>query len=122
MLIATLGIVSATLSPLLSAEEQGLTPKATRPPLSSPRNSKPLPSPDTKPAPTASPAQKNNNASTAKPKWEYVIDQEGMSFIVAGKKNGALDAKIGLRGVNGWELVTVYNEGGERIFIYKRQM
>jgi hypothetical protein len=81
-----------------------------------------LPSPDTKPNPSASPAQKNNKTSNPKPKWEYTTVEEGMNFIVDGKTNGALGAKINLMGVNGWELVTVYNEGGEKIFIYKRQL
>ena len=121
MVTIALGLAGAALYPVLGAEERGLTQKATRPPFSSPRINKPFPSPDTKPAPSASPAQNNNNPPK-KPKWEYTTVEEGMNFIVDGKENAALRAKINLMGVNGWELVTVYAEGAQKVLIYKRPL
>jgi hypothetical protein len=116
-----LSVMAAAPYSTFAAEERGPSPKPPRPPVVSPRNNRPLPSPNTKPAPSPSPTQSNNTV-TSNPKWQYTIIQEGMSFIADGKENGALLAKMALMGVNGWELVTVYAEGGVKIFIYKRQL
>ena len=47
---------------------------------------------------------------------------EGGPLIVNGNLNAALNVKINFIGTGGWELVTVYSEGGQEIFIYKRQL
>lgn len=118
--IVTLCTLGTVLWPMLGAEERNVTPKPTRAPVLSPRNNKP--SPDAKPTPSAVPAPKSSNVSNQKTKWEYLLVEEGMSFISEGELNVALKAKISLMGANGWELVTVYNEGGQKVFIYKRQL
>jgi hypothetical protein len=42
--------------------------------------------------------------------------------VIAGDQlNKALSAKLEYAGANGWELVTVYAEGGGKGFIYKRK-
>jgi hypothetical protein len=120
--IVILCILSTALWPTLGAEERTVTPRPTRAPALSPRNNKPLPSPGAKPTPPVAPAPKSNNISNQKTKWEYMLVEEGMSFISEGELNAALKAKISLMGANGWELVTVYNEGAQKVFIYKRQL
>ncbi|MEY2565286.1 MAG: hypothetical protein QOH88_3479 [Verrucomicrobiota bacterium] len=113
----TVCIVSAALSPSFAEE-----PKPTRPPPLAPSSNRQPPMPRNRPAPSPAATPKETSTTTSKAKWEYMAVEEGSKFLSDGQFNPALKAKMNLFGVNGWELVAVHNEGGNTIFIYKRQL
>jgi hypothetical protein len=55
-------------------------------------------------------------APPPKPRWEY------QNRVVTGKITDATNAEMNLFGVNGWELVAVYNDGGRTVLIFKRPL
>lgn len=55
-------------------------------------------------------------ATLPKAKWEYT------NRVITGTITDATSAEMSFLGVNGWELVTVYNDKGKTVFIYKRAM
>jgi hypothetical protein len=96
--------------------------RPTRSPFPTPSSNRPPPMPRNKPAPTPAATPKESSTATSKPKWEYMAVDEGLKLWADGQFNPALKAKMNLFGVNGWELVAIHNEGGNTIFIYKRQL
>ena len=55
-------------------------------------------------------------APVPRTKWEYT------NRVISGNITEATNSEMSLFGVNGWELVTVYNDKGKTIFIYKRPL
>ena len=55
-------------------------------------------------------------APPPKPRWEY------QNRVVNGKITEATNIEMNLFGVNGWELVAVYNDGGKTVLIFKRPL
>ena len=55
-------------------------------------------------------------AAPPKAKWEYQHREVG------GRITDLTNTEMNLFGVNGWELIAVYNDGGKTVFIYKRPL
>jgi hypothetical protein len=117
LIVATLSTISSGAWLAYGAPEPQATERPTRPPTFTPNRNRPVPNPEPKPSPNK-PTESNGASKT---KWEYMATEEGMNLIVDGQMNEALKAKMNFTGAAGWELVTVFNEGGKKIFIYKRQ-
>ena len=65
-------------------------------------------------------ARWNANVAATAPlprnRWEYT------NRIIAGNITDVTNTEMNFLGVNGWELVTVYNDKGKTVFIYKRPL
>lgn len=114
VLISFLGVV---LRPALAADEQGLPPRPTRAPVFSPggKRLKPMPSPSV----SSSPA--GNDTASPNGQSQYMTMPAGAATFTGDQLTKAFGAKLEYVGANGWELITVYDEGGGKVFLYKRK-